>query len=329
MPDERTTGKLIVDKYGRNVVAMADYLVTISASSPGVVYWVFQHLDHTLAYGLACRFVQRASFPINSLHVLSESKDGIVAANVILWNLKNRQPQLIALSSCNASPQDIFRLEQLIANVRPNGTSSATSNSQPRQLSQAEIHFFIERGQNQKLWMKRGRLVTRKLYDPAICWDLPDKGVGFNAYNIDDLKGKNGDKYGYDQIGTKETIDAMMRIAKEWYALHPDRLLQYGDISRPGGINTPDHGGHTNGKIFDVRPLRNDTKLEKLTLDNRGYHPHYDRELTKDCFQLIARLYAVKIIYFNDPVVLGDPKFKSFVKSSDVTHYNHFHVELQ
>ena len=217
-------------------------------------------------------------------------------------------------------------MENVIKNPTP-----TDENLEPRQLSECEMDFFTERGSNQTLWMKRGKIVIRKLFDPLICWDLPTDGVGFTTYRIDDLKRESlGDlKYGYDQIGTKETVEAMVHIAREWFALHTDRKMQYGDMSRPGGINTPDHGGHKDGKTFDIRPLRNDSRLEGLELNTKGYHPNYDRDLTKECMRLIDRLHPVKLIYFNDPVILSDPNYNTIVQRSDKTHYNHFHVELR
>ncbi|MGI8787729.1 MAG: hypothetical protein ACR2HG_08225 [Pyrinomonadaceae bacterium] len=159
---------------------------------------------------------------------------------------------------------------------------------------------------------------------------LPVSGVGFVIYNPDDFKNDKSYKalkdteYGYDQIGTKETIEAMMRIAKEWNALHPDRLLQYGDISRPGGINTPDHGTHNNGKVFDVRPLRNDSQTgnaAKLTYGD----PTYDRNLTKEFILLVRKLYPGTKFYFNDKKIWEDREFNSFVERRG-GHDNHLHV---
>ena len=173
---------------------------------------------------------------------------------------------------------------------------------------------------------RKGKLVTRKLYDPAICWDLPENGVGFTTYRIDDLKKESlGElKYGYDQIGTKETIEAMIRVAKEWNVLHPDRLLQYGDISRPGGINTPDHGTHKTGKAFDMRLLRKDGLLEGCKYNQTLV---YSRELTKEYILLVLRLYPGTAIYFNDAELNNkDSDTKNFVDPSDASHDNHLHA---
>lgn len=240
------------------------------------------------------------------LNKVATNRDGMALVRLIGVILK-------VDAAGNANSPRATKIKRAIESARPQ-----PKGPQPRKLSQAEMDWY-------EAFNKK---TTKSSFDPSICWDLPDKGTGFAAYNIDDLKGKKGDVYGYDQIGTKETIDTMLRIAEAWHKSHPDRLLQYGDISRPGGIDTPDHQGHQNGAIFDIRPLRNDSKLEKLTLDSNGNHPNYDRELTKECITLIKGSFKARKILFNDPVILRDSAFKSFVFKSDPSHFNHFHVEL-
>lgn len=174
--------------------------------------------------------------------------------------------------------------------------------------------------------MRGGRIVVRKLYDPLICWDLPISGVGFTTYTIDDLRRTTlGDsKYGYDQIGTKETIEAMIQIAKSWNALHPDRLLQYGDISRPGGINTPDHGTHRTGKAFDMRLFRKDAQAGGFEYTNSGI---YSRELTKKFILMVVGLHPGTTVFFNDAELHRiDRETSAIVDSSDKSHINHLHV---
>ncbi len=129
--------------------------------------------------------------------------------------------------------------------------------TKPRKLSECEIDYYINYGKKSphiSSW-------KRKTFDKDICWQLPRRGIGYVIYNPDDLKGaKRGDRYGYDQIGTKETVFAMIEIAKKWNSKYPNTLLEYGDISRPGGVDTPDHATHQDGRAFDMRLLRNDGK---------------------------------------------------------------------
>lgn len=337
--DDKTRAKALIDKYrgnvyggqvlGINTDGLCDAMSKIVMRQPLTVVEVFnvlieRHYSQAELEAIAINLMRRIN-PTNLIE-LAKSKGGIILLQGIRSLMKcgesSIEPLCQRINTAYQRANDKMREEE---QKQPNDTG------QPRQLSEVEIAFFIERGQNQKLWMRKGKLVSRKLFDPTIVWDLPIEGAGFNTYRIDDLKRPElGDsKYGYDQIGTKETVEAMIEIAKQWSVSHSDRKMQYGDMSRPGGINTPDHGTHKNGKTFDICPLRNDTQLSGLELDLKGYHPNYDRKLTKECMQLIIKLYPVTLIYFNDPVILSDPDLNKVVQRSDKTHYNHFHVELQ
>jgi len=106
----------------------------------------------------------------------------------------------------------------------------------PRKLSDCEIDYYVNYGKTSR------SLAIRRAFNKNICWQLPRRGTGFVIYNPDDLKRRSTrDKYGYDQIGTKETVFAMIAVAKRWHSKFPRTLLEYGDISRPGGVDTPDH----------------------------------------------------------------------------------------
>lgn len=112
----------------------------------------------------------------------------------------------------------------------------------------------------------------------------------------------------------------------EWNKLHPDRLLQYGDISRPGGINTPDHKTHNNGKAFDMRPLRNDSKVGDSARVDLPKDAAYHRDLTKAFILLVVKLYPGTTFYFNDEVLnTKDKDVNKFVEARG-GHNNHLHV---
>ena len=174
---------------------------------------------------------------------------------------------------------------------------------------------------------------TRNNFDPAVCWQLPMSGTGYVVYNQNDLhkdypmtkRTSFKDDYGYDQIGTKETIEAMLHIAREWANLNTGRQLQYGDISRPGGVNTPDHNTHNTGKAFDIRPLRKDSQVGDgagLKYTQAGI---YDQELTKEFIRLVRRLYPTNEFYFNDSGIYGKSEFGGFVSEAG-GHDDHLHV---
>lgn len=234
-------------------------------------------------------------------------------------------------------PNACFNFQGTLTNLKTlidNQERESNTTAEPRKLSDAEMNFYSNYNEGKLIFYERGRKTgilhsfggKRNNFDSNICWELPTSGAGFVVYNRDDLKDVADlkDKKGLDQIGTKETIDAMINIAKEWRVSHADRLLQYGDISRPGGINTPDHGTHNNGKVFDVRPLRNDSQVgdsAKLTYNDSSY----DLGLTKEFILLIRRLYPGTKFYFNDSKIYGNREFSSFVTKMG-GHDNHLHV---
>lgn len=219
-------------------------------------------------------------------------------------------------------------------------TPTPNNANKPVQLSKDIMDFYATLNTTDKvLWERNSktkalyRITKRYDFKPEVCWDLPDKGAGFIAYNIDDLddnpkdhatlgEGKEQGR-GYDQIGTKETIEAIMKIAQSW-ASQSNQLLQIGDISRPGGINTPDHATHNTGKAFDMRPLRKSNAVAPLKLKN-DEHPDYNREATKDFIRLVKKLYPSNEFYFNDSKIYNDAEFKNFVGYS-AGHFDHLHV---
>lgn len=115
----------------------------------------------------------------------------------------------------------------------------------------------------------------------------------------------------------------MISIAAEWIAdSSHTRNLEYGDVSRPGGVNTPDHATHNNGKAFDIRPMR------KSGSGGFDYTQTsiYDQSLTKDFILLIVRLYPGTTFYFNDSALnTTDRATRDYVSPSG-GHNNHLHV---
>lgn len=166
-----------------------------------------------------------------------------------------------------------------------------------------------------------------------IRWQLPENGTGYVVYNRDDsalgrgapaeLRRRLGAGELHDQVGTYRTISRMQELADEWARTHPDRTLQYGDVSLNGGVDTNDHSTHEDGRAFDMRPLRNDGGQGALTWQASSY----DRDLTKDYLRLVRRRYPTATALFNDPQILGDPEFRGWVRRSG-GHDNHVHVVL-
>ena len=86
-----------------------------------------------------------------------------------------------------------------------------------------------------------------------IRFELPEEGANYLVYNRNDELVD-----GLDQIGTKETIDAIFKIAEIWKSKGTGAHFEVGDIARAGGLNTSAHETHEDGKAFDMRPMRND-----------------------------------------------------------------------
>ncbi len=112
--------------------------------------------------------------------------------------------------------------------------------------------------------------------------------------------------------------------------------MQIGDLSRPGGLDTSQHKGHEDGKIFDMRPLRNDSLTgagAQLTYYAPGnktqIHPNYDRELTKEFIKLVRKLHPNVYVLFNDPEIAGQGEFTFVHSDNSGIHDNHLHLEFR
>jgi hypothetical protein len=121
-----------------------------------------------------------------------------------------------------------------------------------------------------------------------VCWELPSEGNGlYSTYNRNDELAD-----GLDQIGTYQTIQAILTLAKAWKNRNTGAILEIGDISRAGGLDTSAHETHEDGKAFDMRPLRNDGGSgTPIGLDATSYHPLYHRDWTKAFIKLVQNLY--------------------------------------
>lgn len=317
MPDDKAEAQSIHQMYSGKPEELATELARICLYKPGVVYQLFLLLNNHSTLDVGCRFIRKCD-----VYQLVRSRDGLLLCTKLHQWLSSGLDILFPPTECSGYSMTMVMLKNAVDTAKITPVAS----NQPRELSETEMNFYSSYNQtpdvmwnfSKKKWNQNGPRVN---FNKEICWDLPTSGVGFTVYNQDDLNGKRNDKYGYDQIGTKGTIDAMVRIAKEWNALHPDRLLQYGDISRPGGINTPDHGTHMTGKAFDMRLLRNDSKLLGLTYNDNAYH----RDYTKEFILLAVKLYPGTTVYFNDSVLHKDPQTRTLVAPSG-GHDDHLHI---
>lgn len=116
----------------------------------------------------------------------------------------------------------------------------------------------------------------------------------------------------------------MIRIAQVWIAdPKHTRDLEYGDVSRPGGINTPDHSTHKTGKAFDVRLQRKDNSTGGFSYTQTGT---YNRELTKEFILLVVQLYPGTTVLFNDKTLHTDDKETNNLVNPSDGHNDHLHM---
>jgi len=329
MPDDLERARQLINKHtnadGMHVEPLCDELSRIVMQLTYTVFEVFNVLtekqfNQAAHEQVAIELIRRINRA--NLIQLAQSRHG--------WILLER---IYNIMNCEANNGQQTCQYILAAVVRAKEIERAKT---PRQISPEEMNWYANYNQTKSIFYERdGNGVLRSSggkrnnFDSNICWELPKEGVGFTTFNRDDLKSVAAlkDERGFDQIGTKETIEAMTQIAKEWNALHSDRLLQYGDISRPGGVNTPDHKTHDNGKAFDIRLLRKDSKVgigAGFSYTQKGI---YDQALTKEFILLVRRLYPGTKFLFNDPQLdILDPDTRDFVTKSTPVHDNHLHV---
>ncbi len=140
---------------------------------------------------------------------------------------------------------------------------------------------------------------------------LPASGIGYVCYNRE--------AGGADHIGLISTIKAIQNFALEWYGMHPDALIQIGDISRVHGVAFPPHVGHLRGLEFDVRPFRLDRQLAPVSVTQTKY----DAILTREFVRNISTQFQFELILFNDKKLIQEKATKR-----SAGHDNHIHFRL-
>lgn len=137
---------------------------------------------------------------------------------------------------------------------------------------------------------------------------LPSSGTGY-----EERDGNENHSW-----GTPDTVNSLENLGEKW-AEDNDVLLQYSDISKKDGGYLSPHASHQKGIDIDIRPVRNDGKEGTTSINDSTYSRDKTRELIND----ILATGDVKIIYFNDPVLIEE--FKPKVKKWD-GHEDHLHV---
>lgn len=314
--DDKAQAIILIDKYdgyfsSLDVNGLCHELSTIVMQWTYTVYEVFNVMS------------ERRYSPAAQEQVATNLTDRINDANLIELAKSMHGATLLAriqsLVNCQTNQAVCQRISTAfkLANEILRDKKKPNTTSQPRRLTDEEINYY------------KTKVPKGGKFNDEIVWDLPTSGTGFIVYNQDDLKNSKTDIYGYDQIGTKQAIDNVMKIAGDW-ASQSNQKLQIGDLSRPGGIVTPDHHGHRTGKIVDIRPLRNSNTIDESPLT---YHDkkRYSAELTKTFIRFARQSNLVTLIRFNDGDIANDQEFRGFVlkDAKGIVHDNHLHLEFR
>jgi hypothetical protein len=298
-------------------------LSTIAKEQPNLVKEVFQQLSSSDKVQVAQAFVDQLSGN-NGLKDLAKSPEG---KKLLLetYNILSNQQSVLSQSD----PRLPIISKALV--------DTAKEQRSQTQIQTQPVPIKVTPEPQQSKIRELPLSAIPKQGNPEIRYELPSEGVGYKFYNRNDT-GKDANYYNKshgvapeltgkilpDQIATKDTAERLETLAKEWNKLHPDRKLQYGDISLPGGVDTKAHAGHQDGYKVDVRPLRNDDKVgDSARLDINS--STYDRELTREFIQFVLEKYPEARFYFNDPQLIKE--FPGIVKSQP-NHNDHLHIDF-
>ncbi len=133
-------------------------------------------------------------------------------------------------------------------------------------------------------------------------------GISFNNRAVD------------THFGKQETIDAMLRVGRLWKQKFPASTISIGQMSRKNGGPMPPHKSHRLGVDVDVRPMRNDLKNLPVVYTDRA---NYNRELTRELIRLVRATARVKLVLFNDPVLIAEGLCQHYAG-----HDNHLHFRF-
>ena len=294
-------------------------LSTIAKQQPNLVKETFQQLSSSDKVQVAQAFVDNLTNN-NSLKDLAKSPEGNKLLVETYNILSNQQSILVGKSDPRLST--ISKALVDVAKEQTKPLQNATTN-QPSTIKNTEQ---LQNSESRELPLN----AIPKQGDPQIRYELSGKGEGYVVYNRNDTNRNYKKSDGVapeltgkrlpDQIATKETIDKLQTLGKEWNKLHPERPIQIGDISLPGGVDTPDHATHQDGQTVDIRPFRNDDKQTGVTFKNKG---EYDQQTTREFIQLVREKYPDAKFYFNDPQLIRE--FPGVI-SHKKNHDDHLHI---
>lgn len=148
---------------------------------------------------------------------------------------------------------------------------------------------------------------------------LPNGGEGFKTFRRE--------PGGATQFGTEKAIKQLIELARVWHIDHPEVDIQYGHISREGGIpffstvNPGElaHDTHRDGRTIDIRQIRKDNKMEGTDIDSSSY----DQARTRKLVLVIREKHPGVRILNNDDDFIAEGLTRFFRG-----HRDHLHVVL-
>lgn len=119
--------------------------------------------------------------------------------------------------------------------------------------------------------------------------------------------------------GTSAAIEQLQAAARQVKDLGHGRVA-LGDIGLEHGGNIPGHLTHEHGMDVDVRPMRK--AQDQCTWGVNWRWSTYDRAATRDLIKAIRRtaIGHVKLIYFNDPVLIKEGLVRWYSGHDDHVH---------
>lgn len=119
--------------------------------------------------------------------------------------------------------------------------------------------------------------------------------------------------------GTAEAI-ASLEVSGAWSVAHGYGRVAVGDVSFENGGPIPGHDTHRVGLDVDIRPLRKAN--DQCTQRTNWRSTTYDRAATRALVKAIRALAPghVKLIYFNDPVLIAEGLTTRFTGHDDHLH---------
>jgi len=121
-------------------------------------------------------------------------------------------------------------------------------------------------------------------------------------------------------FGKRETIDALLRVGRLWRQKYYAVSVSVGQISRKNGGKFPPHSSHRLGVDVDIRPMRNDLKNAPVTYTDKA---NYNRDLTRELIRMMRANAKVKLVLFNDPVLIAEGLCRHYAG-----HDNHLHFRF-